>query len=112
MINPPSCLSSRQASRKVKCCTQRITFQSQAFADKKYIFSGAQNPLCPLTKLKENLTKRSQCAYQWKMLYNPDVSKQAQEVIFSRKKTISDYPIAFFNDVSIKREHFFIINNL
>ena len=35
---------------------------------------------------------------------NPDGSKQAPEVIFSRKKTISSHPVAFFNNVSIKRE--------
>ena len=27
----------------------------------------------------------SEWAYQWKMSFNPDISKQAQEVIFSRK---------------------------
>ena len=28
--------------------------------------------------------------YEWKMLFNPDVSKQAQEVVFSRRKNLSN----------------------
>ena len=36
------------------------------------------------------------------MSFIPDVSKQAQEVIFSRKKAIS-HPVAFFSNVLIKR---------
>ena len=35
------------------------------------------------------------------MSFNPDVSKQAQEVIFSRKKIISNHPAVFFNNLPI-----------
>ena len=38
------------------------------------------------------------------MSFNPDVSKQAQEAIFSRKKNISDHPAVFFNNVPINRK--------
>ena len=34
-----------------------------------------------------------------------DVSKQAQEVIFSRKKNIKNYPIVSFNNVPINKEY-------
>ena len=36
-------------------------------------------------ELNNDLVKISRSAYQWKMSFNPDPSKQAQEVIFSRK---------------------------
>ena len=34
-------------------------------------------------------------AYQWKMSFNPDRTKQAQEIIFSRKKNATTHPPLF-----------------
>ena len=39
--------------------------------------------------LSHNLEKISEWAFQWKTKVNPDSTKQAQEIIFSRKKTVS-----------------------
>ena len=36
--------------------------------------------------------------------FNPDVSKQAQEVIFSHKKNINNHPAVFFNNLPINRK--------
>ena len=36
-------------------------------------------------ELNDDLKKINKWAFQWKMSFNPDASKQAQEVIFSRK---------------------------
>ena len=36
--------------------------------------------------LNNDLSEISKWAYNWKMLFNPDPSKPAQEVVFSRKK--------------------------
>ena len=38
------------------------------------------------------------------MSFNPDVSKQAQEVIFSRKKNINNHHVVFFNNLKIIRK--------
>ena len=38
------------------------------------------------------------------MSVNPDVSKQAQEVIFSRKENINNHPFVFFNDLPINQK--------
>ena len=35
------------------------------------------------------------------MLFNPDIIKQAHEVIFSRKNTKNDHPIVYFNEAPI-----------
>ena len=35
------------------------------------------------------------------MYFNPDISKQAQEVIFSRKDVKAFYPTVFFNDIPV-----------
>ena len=37
------------------------------------------------SELDSNLVKISESAFKWKMSFNPDPSKPAQEVIFSRK---------------------------
>ena len=36
-------------------------------------------------ELNEDLTKINNWAYRWKMSFNPDPSKQAQEVFYSTK---------------------------
>ena len=43
-------------------------------------------------KLNNDLTKISTWAFQWKMNFNPDPTKQAQEVIFSRKLQNTNHP--------------------
>ena len=35
------------------------------------------------------------------MLFNPDLTKQAQEVIFSRKNIKTDHPIVYFNEAPV-----------
>ena len=38
------------------------------------------------------------------MSFNPDVSKQAQEVIFSRKEDIIKHPVVFFSNLPMNRK--------
>ena len=38
------------------------------------------------------------------MSFNPDVSKQSQEVIFSCKKNINNHPFVFFNNLQINKK--------
>ena len=38
------------------------------------------------------------------MSFNPDISKQAQEVIFLRKSFVkASHPVVFFNDIPVAR---------
>ena len=54
--------------------------------------------LSSANELNNDLKKISDWAFQWKMSFNPDPSKQAQEVIFSRKlKNVSHPPLVFNN---------------
>ena len=48
--------------------------------------------------LNNDLLKINNWAYQWKMSFNPDPSKQAQEVIFSRKIKKPSHPDLIFNN--------------
>ena len=42
-------------------------------------------------------------AYQWKMSFNPDPAKQAEEIIFSHKRQSPDHPPLYFNNIEVKR---------
>ena len=48
--------------------------------------------------LNQDLEKISEWVFQWKMKFNPDPTKQAQEIIFSREKTVSIYHVVCFNN--------------
>ena len=55
------------------------------FADDTILFSKA--PVISADDLNHDLDVICQWAYQWKMEFNPDPSKQATEVLFSCKKS-------------------------
>ena len=38
------------------------------------------------------------------MSFNPDITKQAQEIIFSRKKNNTSHPSLYFNNTRIQRK--------
>ena len=51
--------------------------------------------------LNHDLEKISEWAFQWKIKFNPDPIKQAQEMIFSTKKTVSIHPVVYFNKTPV-----------
>ena len=51
------------------------------------LFSVVKNISSAIANLNSDLSKISDWAFQWKMHFNPDPNKQAQEVIISRKVT-------------------------
>ena len=71
------------------------------FADGTSLFSVVQNKNNSASQLNNDLNKVSDWAYTWKMSFNPDPSKQAQEVIFSRKCTKEDHPPIYFSDIAV-----------
>ena len=71
------------------------------FPDDTSVFSVVQNKNNSASQLNNNLDKVSDWAYTWKMSFNPDPSKQAQEVIFSRKCTKEDHPSIYFNNIPV-----------
>ena len=62
-----------------------LTTNAKLFADHTSLFSVVHDSTLSSVSLNNDLLKISQWAYQWKMSFNADVSKQAQEVVFSRK---------------------------
>ena len=76
-----------------------LSSNAKLFADDTSLFSVIHDANTTAKELNNDLVKISRWAYQWKMSFNPDPSKQAQEVIFSRK-TKKEYhpPLAFNNN--------------
>ena len=51
--------------------------------------------------LNDDLKKILEWVFKWKMIFNPDITKQAKEVIFSRRNKKIDHPKVFFNEVPV-----------
>ena len=67
------------------------------FADDTMLYSIVKDPLLSAADLNHDLEKINQWAKQWKMAFNPDPNKQANEVLFSCKTKKVDHPPLFFN---------------
>ena len=72
------------------------------FSDDTSLFSVVQDVNSTANDLNSDLIKINDWAFQWKMRFNPDPKKQAQEVIFSRKINKIDHPSLYFNQNSVK----------
>ena len=68
------------------------------FADDTFLFSIVNDANKSFQNLSNDLCVISNWAYQLKMSFNPDRSKQAQEVIFSRKTSIQSHPVLTFDN--------------
>ena len=64
----------------------------ELFADDTSLFATVHNIKKAKNDLNNDLTKITKWAFQWKMTFNPDISKQAHEVIFFRKRSVSSHP--------------------
>ena len=78
-----------------------MTSKVKLFADDTSLFSVVHNIDESASQLNQDLNKVSEWAYKWKMSFNPDPSKQAQEVIFSRKSIKSVHPVINFNNLPV-----------
>ena len=80
----------------------------KSFADDTSLFSKVLDIKKSVTELNTALEKITQWAYQWKMQFNPDPNKQANEIIFSRKlvsNNLSHPPVKFNNNNITRCSH-------
>ena len=68
------------------------------FADDTSIFSVMKDRISASVTLNEDLYLISKWAYSWKMSFNPDLSKQATEIVFSKKRSDIQLPTLRFNN--------------
>ena len=67
------------------------------------LFSVVENVNETTKNLNKDLENINKWAQQWKMSFNPDPTKMAQEVLFSRKKSKVIHPSLIFNGRDINR---------
>ena len=79
-----------------------MTSNPKLFADGTSLFSVIHNTNSIANDLYSDLMQISNWAFQWKMRFNPDPKKQAQEVMFSRKINKIDHPPLYFNQNLVK----------
>ena len=69
-----------------------LSCSPKLFANDTSLFSVIKNVNETAKKLNKNLENISKWAHQWKMPFNPDPTKMAKEVLFSRKKSKVIHP--------------------
>ena len=73
------------------------------FADDTSLISTVKDPESTANNLNNDLKEINRWAFQWKMSFNPDPTKQAQEIIFSRKTTTRIHPKIFFKNIPVSQ---------
>ena len=73
------------------------------FADDISLISVVENVNETATSLNKDLGNINKWAQQWKMSFNPDPPKMAQEVLFSRRKSKVIHPSLIFNGKEVYR---------
>ena len=80
-----------------------IESEIRIFADDTFIFQTVpQNAPSTADTLEGDLRKITNWANQWKLSFNPDLSKQAVEVIFSKNKRAPKFNPLTFNGMPVK----------
>ena len=80
---------------------ENLVSNPKLFADDTSLFLVIRNKHLLAQNLNEDLNKINHWVFQWKMSFNLDPSKQAQEVIFSRKLQKSVHPPFYFNNIIV-----------
>ena len=78
--------------------SNELSSNPRLLADDPSLFSIVRDINLSANALNNDLLKINNRAYQWKMSFNPDTSKQAQEVIFSRKIRKPNHPVSILNN--------------
>ena len=78
--------------------SDNLVSNPKLFADDASFFSVVQDITLSAKNLNDDLKEINKWAFKWKMGFNPDPNKQAQEVIFSRKLNKPNHPSLNFNN--------------
>ena len=77
--------------------SENLASNPKLFADGTALFSVIKNVNVSNIDLNDDLKNIGEWAFQWKMNFNPDPTKQAQGVTFSRKVQMMNHLHLFFN---------------
>ena len=81
--------------------SEGLSTNVKLFADDTSLFSVIHDSQTSANVLKKDLEMMHNWTFQWKLNFNPDPTKQAQEVIFSRKTKKLPYPPLVFNNTNV-----------
>ena len=84
--------------------TVGIKSNIKLFADDSSLFTRVLDPISSHDQLMGDLDTITKWANQWKMKFNPDITKQAIEVIFSQKYKKPVHAPLVFNGIPVLRE--------
>ena len=85
----------------IKDLSEGLSTNAKLFADEASLFSIIHDCQTSANVLNKDLEMIHNWAFRWKMNFNPDPTKQAQEVIFSRKTKKLPHPPLVFNNVNV-----------
>ena len=86
--------------------TDNISSDMRLFADDSSLFTRVSVTEETQNKLVNDLRTISSWAHQWKMLFNPNISKQAVEIVFSTKKNKVLHPNLDLNEIPVARKEY------
>ena len=78
-----------------------LSSNCKLFADDTSLFSVVNNIHTSATTLSQDLNAITNWTFQWKMIFTLDLSKQTQEVMFSRKIKKLLYLTLLFNNIPL-----------
>ena len=83
--------------------TNGLRSSSKLFADDITIFTTIYDAYKATADMNHDLILVNLWAQKWRMSFNPDITKQAVEETFSRKRCSSHHLSMFFNDTLVKK---------
>ena len=83
--------------------TEGLTTNVKLFADDTSLFSVVHDTQTSANDLNKDLKIINNWAFQWKMNFNPDPTKQVHEVIFSRKAKEIYHPSLVFKNTTVSQ---------
>ena len=75
---------------------------AKLFADDTSLFTIVKDENKSANALNNDLFLILEWTFNWKMLFNPDPTKPAQEVLFSRKKKTLNYPTLSLDNIQVE----------
>ena len=83
--------------------TDKLNDNVKPFAVDTSLFLEIGDPLETANWLNNDLRRICDWGEQWKMVFNPDSTKQPQKVIFCRKSHSLKHPELYFNSTVVER---------
>ena len=80
----------------IKSLTDDFASSPKLCADDTFLFPVIANMTKSVNDLNNDLAKISAWEFQWKMNFNPDLTKQAKEIIFNQKNQNTNLPMFDF----------------